>query len=284
MSRYISTTDTAKLIRKELKSNFPGIKFSVRSRSYSCGASIDVQWTDGPSCHAVERVAKRFQGASFDGMTDSTTYHTSELDGETVHFGADYVMCTRKMSRIYVEAIVAAFCQRWGYSTSKIKITGTDEEAYVDSYALGYSEDHWLNNLLSNTDAKDMHRPYEAQEEREQAEREEWERNEPQRKAEEEREAAEYAKREEVRRQQEQSQAQARKEQEARQQRARAARQAGISTREQALAFLGLTGTASDAMILTTFRMRVKHAADGRGGYREDMDNLVKAKEKALQR
>jgi len=36
-TKYIGLTDVAKIIRKDLKSNFSGIKFSVRSESYSGG-------------------------------------------------------------------------------------------------------------------------------------------------------------------------------------------------------------------------------------------------------
>jgi hypothetical protein len=39
MADYISVTDTAKIVRQELKKHFPGVVFSVRSSSYSMGAS-----------------------------------------------------------------------------------------------------------------------------------------------------------------------------------------------------------------------------------------------------
>lgn len=45
---YVSTVETAKLIRKQLARRFPGIKFAVRSKTYSGGSGITVQWTDGP--------------------------------------------------------------------------------------------------------------------------------------------------------------------------------------------------------------------------------------------
>ncbi len=91
-TRYISCTETAKLIRAELKKLHPGVKFSVRSSQYSGGASIHVsyshpeidQWT-------LTDALRPFNGATFDGMTDSKNYVANELDGEPVHFGADYV-------------------------------------------------------------------------------------------------------------------------------------------------------------------------------------------------
>lgn len=105
--RYISVADTAKLIRKALKdqfkADFPHTKFSVRSSSYSGGASINIRWTDGPAETLVAKVAKSFEGADFDGMQDLKTYHTSIItntDGssEEVRLGADFVHTSRELS------------------------------------------------------------------------------------------------------------------------------------------------------------------------------------------
>lgn len=101
--RYVSVTDTAKEIRKALKHNFPGVKFSVRSKSYSGGASIRVSWTDGPVGERVDKVVKRYEGAGFDAMQDLKTYHDdviSHEDGsvERVHWGSDYVFIERDTS------------------------------------------------------------------------------------------------------------------------------------------------------------------------------------------
>ena len=103
-SQRVDTVDCAKLIRRDLARHFPGIKFSVRSSRYSGGSSIDVGWTDGPTTKQVSPIAKRYQGASFDGMTDMKEYHEDlvlQPDGivKTVHYGADYVFSTRSYSQ-----------------------------------------------------------------------------------------------------------------------------------------------------------------------------------------
>ncbi len=98
MTEYISVTDTAKLVRKALKANWPTTKFSVISKSYSMGASITIFWTDGPTDKAVEEKVKCFEGASFDGMIDLKSYHDSILDGRKVQFDADYVFTQRNIS------------------------------------------------------------------------------------------------------------------------------------------------------------------------------------------
>lgn len=68
--RSLSVTETAALMRAQLKAQFPGTKFSVRSKSYSGGASIDVSYTGGPSLDLVEPVVHSYQGADFDGSID----------------------------------------------------------------------------------------------------------------------------------------------------------------------------------------------------------------------
>lgn len=62
--------DTAKKVRKILKKEFPGVKFSVRSDTYSMGSSVNVSWTDGPIKSVVEKAIDWMQSAKFDGMSD----------------------------------------------------------------------------------------------------------------------------------------------------------------------------------------------------------------------
>jgi hypothetical protein len=97
-TRYIRAAETAKLIRVALKQAFPEVKFSVVTDSYSGGASIRIRWVDGPQTKQVEPIAKRFSGASFDGMQDLKSYKTHAIDGQPVRFSADYVFCSRDQS------------------------------------------------------------------------------------------------------------------------------------------------------------------------------------------
>lgn len=99
---YLSCADTAKLVRKSLRADFPGVKFSVRSSTYAGGASIDVGWEDGPTSKQVDATLHLYEGASFDGMIDLKSYHDSLImtdDGpQSVHFGADFVHGQRRVS------------------------------------------------------------------------------------------------------------------------------------------------------------------------------------------
>ena len=134
-TRFIGAADTAKLVRRSLKQNFPGQKFSVRTKTYSGGASIDVRWTDGPMGAEVDPVVKSYEGSGFDGMIDLkySRSHYLRPDGsvyvhsdpgtignrglhgaedntglkrlmpddvQVVHFGADYIFTHRDITNL----------------------------------------------------------------------------------------------------------------------------------------------------------------------------------------
>jgi len=144
MSEYISVTDTARLIRKDLKAEFPGVKFSVRSKSYSGGSSIRIEWRDGPTEEQVKPIQWRYQGGGFDGMIDMaySHYHYRLPDGSIeyagtpgsgnsggmdepvdnppppgavkVHFGANFVFLHRYYSRELVNMVIEKLALEYG--------------------------------------------------------------------------------------------------------------------------------------------------------------------------
>lgn len=111
--KSLTCAETAKELRKALKASFPGVKFSVRSRTYSGGASIDVGWTDGPLQSEVQAVCNGFRNADFDGMRDMKVYRDATLyageDGtfEEVRYGANYVFANRSVGEERAAAIEA---------------------------------------------------------------------------------------------------------------------------------------------------------------------------------
>lgn len=79
---YISDKEAAKIIRKELKASFPGVKFWVTSKN-----SINVSWIDGPTTKAVESIANRFKSIRRDHAT-----------GDILSGGNTYVFVNRLYS------------------------------------------------------------------------------------------------------------------------------------------------------------------------------------------
>ncbi len=118
---YVPVAQAAKGLREALKRNFPGVKFSVRSKSYAGGASIRVAYVNGPRGADVDRIAQRFAGADFDGMTDLKTDKSALLVGEggalrEVRYGSDFVFVSRDFSPGLFDAVVAAIGARWDSS------------------------------------------------------------------------------------------------------------------------------------------------------------------------
>lgn len=136
---YISSTETAKLIRAQLKARFPRATFSVRTSKYSGGSSIDVSWTDGPTQSLVESIIQPFAGSGFDGMTDYKFSRcawlrpdgSATLRGVEAHWGSDekqieaqddgaipvdftvdYVFARREISRAAMERALASYAKR----------------------------------------------------------------------------------------------------------------------------------------------------------------------------
>lgn len=62
--------ETAKAIRKELKKEFPLVKFSVTSQKYSGGNSVYIEWLNGPSSYMVDKIVYKYQQGDFNGMED----------------------------------------------------------------------------------------------------------------------------------------------------------------------------------------------------------------------
>ena len=84
-------------IRTELKRAFPGVKFSVTSKSFSMGCSIGVRWTDGPTVDQVEAVVNKYEYGTFDSMTDCAGCKDEQFT--TVFGGARFVQTNRSQSQ-----------------------------------------------------------------------------------------------------------------------------------------------------------------------------------------
>jgi hypothetical protein len=151
--RYIPVAETAKFVRKALKSAFPAIKFSVRSESYSGGSSIDVGWMDGPTAKMVDNVISQFKGSRFDGMIDLKQSRTHWLmpdgtaivaddqgtegsrgtlpaehntkphpDAEEVRFAADHIFAYRRLSQRFLRQACARLVRHGHHEFANVTI------------------------------------------------------------------------------------------------------------------------------------------------------------------
>lgn len=90
---HTQSAQTAQIIKKILKKEYPHIKFSVRSDNFANGNSVDVSWIDGIPTSALDSFLHQFQQGSFDGMTDCYNY-----DNNADHPQAKYVHSHRHIS------------------------------------------------------------------------------------------------------------------------------------------------------------------------------------------
>ncbi|TCU43940.1 LPD29 domain-containing protein [Curtobacterium sp. PhB146] len=98
----LPTKAVAALLRKELRTRFPGIKFSVRCSTGTAAAWINVHHEDGPTSAQVDEICGKYEGRSFDGMADTYTDHgTTLIAGEAgempteVQYGCDGINTAR---------------------------------------------------------------------------------------------------------------------------------------------------------------------------------------------
>lgn len=84
-------TETAKKVRKVLKQEFKGTKFSVTTNS----GSIFVCWSGGPKEEEVNNLVSKFESASFDGMTDCEETTGYMWEGK-LYYGAKYISTRRE--------------------------------------------------------------------------------------------------------------------------------------------------------------------------------------------
>lgn len=124
MAQYLSCAETAKLVRAALKESFPGVKFSVRSSVYAGGASININYVNGPTAEQVKGVISVFEGSYFDGMTDYKGSNYSSLDGQEVRFGADFIFVNRKFTVAYLEMFVDQAAAALGFAKPKVVDNG----------------------------------------------------------------------------------------------------------------------------------------------------------------
>lgn len=162
MTRYIGVVEAAKLMRRALAAKFPGTKFSVRTKKYAGGSSIDISYRDGPVYKDVNDLCRMYQGARFDGMIDMqfNVNHWLEPDGsvslasspgssgsmgtydpfnnpapspqaEKVSFGSSYVSVSRKFSKAVLAAAVEAVGKEHGHELVVEICEYSDGDAYL---------------------------------------------------------------------------------------------------------------------------------------------------------
>ncbi len=132
----IDATDVSKMVRRQLKIDFPSITFRVTTKKYSGGSSIRVNWTDGPTTKQVEKIVGKYHGADFDAMVDLKEYNGRP-------FGNDYIFCDRTISYDLLQKAAHIVAKRYGVQPATITRTESGS-AYIERGTVASS--HSPNN------------------------------------------------------------------------------------------------------------------------------------------
>jgi hypothetical protein len=128
--KYFTCAETAKLIRRSLKEAFKDVRFSVRSSTYSGGASIGVNWTDGPNVAQVEAITQGFKAAYFDGSIDYQGSIHHMMDGQQVRFGADYITTSRHYSDAAIQRAIDHLSRRYAGNFKESRVSKPTVEQF----------------------------------------------------------------------------------------------------------------------------------------------------------
>ncbi|MBP2480174.1 hypothetical protein J3A72_000466 [Stenotrophomonas sp. PvP093] len=127
LGRDPSPAQVAANIRRHLKHQFPGVRFSVRCMGHS---SVVVGWGDGPAWTDVAALLRPFKAGRYDGQAESYVFDNS-VWGEV--FGSVlYIRCTRQCSD---ELIAYALGHVSGPAGEELTVQGYRAGLYVsDAY------------------------------------------------------------------------------------------------------------------------------------------------------
>jgi len=144
----------AKNIRAELARTFPGVKFSVKGRSFSGGDDINVSWTDGPTSKQVDAIIDKYSAGIFDGSDDSYTYsHSAWIEA----FGdAKYIMANRHYSDALVVKAIEEIKAKYG--DAEAPTVEQYNQGQANGSPLGNAEgsNHWNWQSLINRTAQEI--------------------------------------------------------------------------------------------------------------------------------
>lgn len=123
-------------IRKELKKNFPNVKFSVRHSSFSGGGDYTVRWENGPMQDVVDAVVKKFQDSHSDFTGDYWDYDPSEFN--KLFGGEKFIMVSRDASADFADKVLAKY---EGLTAENWKTYA----GFPDGFSRGWMFEEWRN-------------------------------------------------------------------------------------------------------------------------------------------
>lgn len=104
---YLNVAKVAENVRVNLKTVFAGHKFSVRSKSFSGGEDIRVEWTNGPTLRMVKGETQKYEDSSTDETGDYRDYTPNAFNDV---FGGTKYMFEERNFQDGFEQMIRDFC------------------------------------------------------------------------------------------------------------------------------------------------------------------------------
>lgn len=117
--RYIDLDETMKLLKAELRREFPGVKFATRRSRGTGYGYVTISWTDGPTAREVSAITSGYEGSKFDGMTDceSPVEHiaaTGQGEPVRISYGTRGIHASRNISATLARECAATVAKFYG--------------------------------------------------------------------------------------------------------------------------------------------------------------------------
>lgn len=134
-------------LRQELALAFPGVKFSVTSKSASMTNSVRYEWSLGPTGDQVEAIASKYEYGRYDGAQDLATFDNSAFGDavERVLGRAKYVSGYRDIPESIHEQIGRLLCE-----AQHVQFAGDQTEHVFGQGDTRLLRDH-VREILSRT-------------------------------------------------------------------------------------------------------------------------------------
>lgn len=129
--KWLRVGEVSRNLRAMLKHEFPGVKFSVRSESYSGGDSCHIEYSDGPAYDKVNKVVSRFDSKTYDGMQELEEYYHTAFHSVAGDFG--YTFLSRNISEAIRQRIVDLLHEQFAKGSDENHIKRTADEIAHDT-------------------------------------------------------------------------------------------------------------------------------------------------------
>jgi hypothetical protein len=150
-TKDFTTKETAAALRRNLKVQWPGVKFSVRMASGTAYGWLRVSYEDGPQWQEVKAYTDAYTWASFNSMTDSYDIRPEDSvggewtteDGERVW--KKYSATSINVTRTFSQAALDRAAQFAGPGSAEWAIE-SDNWAHHPEVIQHYASQRWLQN------------------------------------------------------------------------------------------------------------------------------------------